>query len=39
MVNKVSIKKFYLDKINKLIKNDELYYSKDKPKISDKEYD
>ena len=39
MVERVSIKKEYQDKIKKLEKHNELYYSKDKPLISDKEYD
>ena len=39
MADKDSIKKEYQDKINKLEKHNELYYSKDKPSISDKEYD
>ena len=39
MENKQSIKKNYINKINQLKKHDELYYSKDKPIISDKEYD
>ncbi len=39
MENKESIKKIYVKKINKLSKHNELYYSKDKPKISDREYD
>ena len=38
MENKESIKKIYVKKINKLSKHNELYYSKDKPKISDREY-
>ena len=39
MADKDSIKKEYQDKIIKLEKHNELYYSKDKPLISDKEYD
>ena len=39
MADRDSIKKEYQDKINKLEKHNELYYSKDKPSISDKEYD
>ena len=39
MADRDSIKKEYQDKIYKLEKHNELYYSKDKPLISDKEYD
>ena len=39
MVKRLSIKKEYQDKIKKLEKHNELYYSNDKPLISDKEYD
>ena len=39
MADKDYIKKEYQDKIIKLEKHNELYYSKDKPLISDKEYD
>tara|TARA_Y100000591_G_scaffold332557_1_gene370349 strand:- start:2098 stop:4119 length:2022 start_codon:yes stop_codon:yes gene_type:complete len=39
MENNQSIKKIYIDKINKITRHNELYYSKDKPIISDKEYD
>ena len=34
-----SIKKLYIDKIKKINKHNELYYSKDSPEITDKEYD
>ena len=34
-----SIKKNYIDKIKRLIKHNELYYSKNKPLITDSEYD
>ena len=34
-----SINKLYIDKIKKLKKHNELYYSKDKPQLTDKEYD
>tara|TARA_B100001121_G_scaffold34755_1_gene29514 strand:- start:3820 stop:5841 length:2022 start_codon:yes stop_codon:yes gene_type:complete len=39
MVDKDKIKIIYNDKINELIKHNKLYYSKDKPLITDKEYD
>ena len=39
MENKESIKKIYIDKIKKIIRHNELYYSKDKPLITDQEYD
>ena len=39
MPDKESIKKVYVDKIKNLKKHNELYYSKDNPKITDKEYD
>ncbi len=39
MQDKESIKKLYVDKIKKLNKHNRLYYSKDKPIITDKEYD
>ena len=39
MENKKSINKKYVDQIKKLVKHNELYYSKDKPIISDGEYD
>ncbi len=39
MQDKESIKKLYVDKIKKLNKHNRLYYSKDKPVITDKEYD
>ncbi len=39
MGNKETIKKQYLNKIKKLDKHNELYYSKDDPSISDKEFD
>ena len=39
MKGKESIRKIYLEKINKLKKHNELYFSKDKPVITDKEYD
>ncbi len=39
MEDKTSIKKKYIDKIKKLKKHNELYYSKSKPIISDKDYD
>ena len=39
MVDKESIKKIYVNKIKNLKKHNELYYSKDNPKITDKEYD
>tara|TARA_B100000029_G_scaffold426097_1_gene434821 strand:- start:2883 stop:4904 length:2022 start_codon:yes stop_codon:yes gene_type:complete len=39
MENIKSIKKKYINKIKKLTKHNELYYSKDKPLITDKEYD
>ena len=39
MEDKVLIKKKYQNYIKKLIKHNELYYSKDKPIISDKEYE
>ncbi len=34
-----SIKKIYIDKIKRLIKHNELYYSKNNPLITDSEYD
>ena len=39
MENKESIKKIYIDKIKKILRHNELYYSKDKPLITDQEYD
>ena len=39
MKGKESIRKIYIEKINKLKKHNELYFSKDKPLISDKQYD
>ena len=39
MKGKESIRKIYIEKINKLKKHNELYFSKDKPAITDKEYD
>ena len=39
MEDKTSIKKKYIDKIKKLKKHNELYYSKSKPVVSDKDYD
>ena len=39
MKDKESIRKNYLKKINKLKKHNELYFSKDKPIITDEEYD
>ena len=39
MKDRESIKKSYIDKIKKINKHNELYYSKDKPLITDKEYD
>ena len=39
MVNKVLIKKSYIDKIKDLNKHNELYYSKNNPSVTDKEFD
>ncbi len=39
MEDKKSIKKFYISKIKELNKHNKLYYLKDKPSISDSEYD
>ncbi len=39
MENRESIKKNYIDKIKKLKKHNELYYSKNDPIITDKDYD
>ncbi len=39
MSSRESIKKKYIDKIKKLNKHNELYYSKDHPSIPDKEFD
>ena len=39
MENKESIKKIYIDKIKKLKKHNELYYSKNNPSITDAEFD
>jgi len=39
MEDRKSINKIYIDKIKKLNKHNELYYFKDKPAITDKEYD
>ncbi len=39
MVNKVLIKKSYINKIKDLNKHNELYYSKNNPSITDKEFD
>ena len=39
MADKESIKKIYIDKIKNLKKHNELYYSKDNPKVTDKKYD
>ncbi len=39
MEKTTSIKKKYIDKIKNLKKHNQLYYSKDNPQISDKEYD
>ncbi len=39
MNNRASIKKDYVQKIKQIKKHNELYYSKDNPEITDKEYD
>ena len=39
MEKPTSIKKKYVDKIKNLKKHNQLYYAKEKPQISDKEYD
>ncbi len=39
MEDRKSINKIYVDKIKKLNKHNELYYFRDKPAITDKEYD
>ena len=39
MQNSTLIKKKYIDKIKNLKKHNQLYYAKDKPQISDKNYD
>ena len=39
MTDRESIKKKYINKINELVKHNEFYYSKDKPVITDEEYD
>ena len=39
MTERESIKKKYINKINELVKHNEFYYSKDKPIITDEEYD
>ena len=39
MEDKETVKKKYLDKIKKLTKYNESYFSKDKSIVSDKEYD
>ena len=39
MEDKESIKKIYNNYIKELKKHNELYYLKDKPKISDSDYD
>ena len=39
MSDKQSIKKIYIDKIKKFVKHNELYYLKNNPKITDKEFD
>ncbi len=39
MKGKESIRKIYIEKINKLKKHNEQYFSKDKPLISDQQYD
>ena len=38
-MQKKEIEKFYLKKINELIKHDKAYYNDDNPLISDKDYD
>ena len=39
MEDRIAVKKKYTNQIKELIKHNELYYLKDKPKITDKEYD
>ena len=39
MIEKKNIKKFYLDKVKKLIKFNEAYFEKDNPIVSDKIFD
>ncbi len=39
MADKQSIKKIYIDKIKEFVKHNEFYYSKNNPKITDKEFD
>ena len=39
MEDRKSVKKKYIDKIRQLNIHNELYYTKNKPKINDQEYD